>query len=56
MFSGGVKVSAHYAFLHEFLQSIKSGGKLPVSEEEARENVRTVESICEGIDDSVSNA
>lgn len=54
MASGGVKVSAHYGFLREFVRSIQSGGKLPVSEEEARENVRIVESICEGIDDSVS--
>lgn len=56
MASGGVKVSAHYGFLREFVRSIQSGGKLPVSEEEARENVRIVESICEAIDDSVSNA
>jgi len=56
MFSGGVKVSAHYGFLREFLQSIKSGSRLPVSQEEARENVRIVESICRGIDDSVSRA
>jgi predicted dehydrogenase len=54
MASGGVKVSAHYGFLREFVRSIQSGGKLPVSEEEARENVGIVESICEAIDDSVS--
>jgi predicted dehydrogenase len=53
---GGVKVSAHYFFLREFIRSIQSDLKLPVSEEEARENVRIVESICERIDDSVSNA
>lgn len=53
---GGVKVSAHYFFLREFIRSIQSDSKLPVSEEEARENVRIVESICERIDDSVSNA
>ena len=56
MVSGGVKVSARCGFLREFLWSIQSGSKLPVSEEEPRENVRIVESICEGIDDSVSNA
>lgn len=55
-FSGGVKVSAHYGFLHEFIHSIQSGSRLPVSEDEARENVRIVETICERIDDSVSNA
>ena len=56
MFSGGVKVSAHYGFLREFLRSIQSDSELPVSEEEARENVRIVASICEQIDGSVSNA
>ena len=55
MFSGGVKVSAHYSFLHEFIRTIQTEGELPVSEEEARENVMIVESICKGIDDSVSN-
>jgi len=56
MFSGGVKVSAHYGFLHKFIRSIQTDDELPVSEEEARENVMVVESICKGIDDSVSNA
>jgi len=56
MASGGVKVSAHYGFLREFMQTIQTDSKLPVSEEEARENTRIVESICEGIDNSVSNA
>ena len=50
MVSGGVKVSAHYGFLRKFVHSIQSGSKLPVSEEEARENVRIVEGICERID------
>ena len=54
MISSGVKVSAHYGFLREFVRSIQSDGGLPVSEEEARENVKIVESICEAIDDSIS--
>ena len=49
---GGVKVSAHYGFLHEFVKSIQADNELPVSEEEAKENVRIVETVCRGIDSS----
>lgn len=56
MFSGGVKVSAHYGFLREYINCIKSGNRLPVSEDEARENVEIVETICEGIDTNISNS
>jgi predicted dehydrogenase len=53
MVVGGEKVSAHYGFLREFVRSIRSDGELPVSEGEARENVRIVCNICEKIDNSV---
>ena len=56
MASGGVKVSAHYGFLHDFIRSIQTDGDLPVSEEEARENVRIVEAICDRIDNSSLDA
>ena len=49
---GGVKVSAHYGFLHEFVKSIQADHELPVSEKEAKENVRIVETICREIDSS----
>jgi len=52
MASGGVKVSAHYGFLLEFIRSIQNDSRLPVSEEEARENVKIVRAICENIDNS----
>lgn len=48
---GGVKVSAHYGFISEFVQSVREGGKQIVSVEEARENVRIVEEICRLVDE-----
>jgi len=54
--SGGEKVSAHYGFLYEFVKAIKTDGKLPATEEEAKENVRIVDEICRMIDRSLSNA
>lgn len=50
----GEKVSAHYGFLYEFVRAIKTDGKVPASEEEAKENVRIVDDICKMIEDSVS--
>jgi predicted dehydrogenase len=47
---GGVKVSAHYGFIAEFVKSIREDGKPPVSLEEARENVRIVQEICDLVD------
>jgi len=52
----GEKVSAHYGFLYEFVKAIKTDGKLPATEEEARENVRIVGEICKMIDASLSKA
>lgn len=50
MASGGVKVSAHYGFISEFIRSIRENTKPPVSLEEARENVRIVAEISNLID------
>lgn len=50
---GGEKVSAHYGFLEAFVRAVKRNGKLPVSEEDAKDNVRIVESICRSIDELV---
>ena len=50
---GGEKVSAHYGFLRAFIDAVQGKGKLPVGEEEARENVSIVEKICRMIDESV---
>ena len=50
---GGEKVSAHYGFLCAFVDAVQGKGKLPVGEEEARENVSIVEKICRMIDESV---
>jgi len=50
---GGEKVSAHYGFLRAFVDAVQGKGRLPVSEEEARENVSIVEKICRMIDESV---
>lgn len=47
----GVKVSAHYHFLLEFVNAIQKDAPLPVLPEEARENVRLVENICSQIDE-----
>jgi len=46
----GVKVSAHYHFLSEFVNAILDDAPPPVLQEEARENVRLVENICNQID------
>lgn len=51
----GEKVSAHYGFLNEFVKAIKTNGKLPASEEEAKENVRIVDEICKMIDTTFSH-
>ncbi len=46
----GIKVSAHYGFIRDFVEAIEKGSKLPATEEEAKENVRIVGSICNEID------
>jgi predicted dehydrogenase len=48
---GGVKVSAHYGFISEFIKSVREDSKPPVSLGEARENVRIVEEICRLVDE-----
>jgi predicted dehydrogenase len=53
---GGVKVSAHYGFLSAFVKSILENTEPPVSDEEARENVRIVEEICNKIDQTTMKA
>ena len=53
MATGGIKVSAHYGFIKEFMKSINENGKPPVSPEEGRENVRIVQEICDLVDKSV---
>lgn len=50
MGTGGVKVSAHYGFISAFIKGINEDGKMPVSLDEARENVRIVEDICNLVD------
>jgi len=47
---GGVKVSAHYGFVRDFVKSVHGYDDLPVDGEEARENVRIVETICKQIE------
>jgi predicted dehydrogenase len=49
-FIGGVKVSAHYAFIRDFVESIRHNLNPPVDLEQAKENVRIVEEICRSID------
>jgi predicted dehydrogenase len=49
---GGVKVSAHYGFLNQYVKSILEDSEPPVSAETARENVRIVEDICSQIEKS----
>ena len=50
MMFNGIKVSAHYGFLEAFVNAIESDGELPVTEEDAKENVRLVGEICKAID------
>jgi predicted dehydrogenase len=47
---GGERISAHYGFLRAFINSIEAGSPMPVSDAEARENVRIVQEICKEID------
>lgn len=47
----GVKVSAHYNFISEFVKSILEDRSPPVSQGEAMENVRIVQEICSKIDE-----
>ena len=49
MVFGGVKVSAHYGFLNAFIKSIQDNSDLTVHMEDAKENVRIVETICRQI-------
>lgn len=51
---GGIKVSAHYGFIEAFVKALEDGTKMPVSYEEAKQNVALVQKICEMIDESVS--
>jgi predicted dehydrogenase len=53
---GGVKVSAHYDFILEFVMSILEDRPMPVSRQEARDNVKITEDICAMIDQRVSKA
>jgi predicted dehydrogenase len=46
----GIEVSAHHGFLSAFIQSLRMDKDLPVSQYEARENVRLVHNICDRID------
>ncbi|MEM3551493.1 MAG: Gfo/Idh/MocA family oxidoreductase [Candidatus Bathyarchaeia archaeon] len=50
----GEKVSAHYGFLKAFVEALENNGEMPVSEEEAKENVRVVEAICQRVDEIAS--
>ena len=54
MASSGVKVSAHYDFIMEFVRSIMEDRDPPVTPSETRKNVEIVEKICSMIDDYVS--
>jgi len=49
---GGERVSAHYGFLKSFVHALENDDEMPVSESEARENVRIVEEICRKIDEA----
>ncbi len=51
----GVKVSAHYDFILEFVKSILEDRAPPVTASETRKNVELVEKICLMIDDYVSD-
>jgi predicted dehydrogenase len=50
MATGGIKVSAHYGFIQEFVNSVINDTKPPVSRNEARETVRVVAEICNAVD------
>jgi len=50
MATGGVKVSAHYWFIQEFLNSVVNDTEPPISRNEARETVRVVAEICNAVD------
>jgi predicted dehydrogenase len=47
---GGVKVSAHYGFISAFVKSIEEDKETPVTLDQARENVRIVQEICDLVD------
>lgn len=49
----GVKVSAHYGFLLEYVKSILEDKEPPVSQQAARENVQIVDAVCSQIDESI---
>jgi len=49
----GERVSAHYGFLEAFVRAVENDEKLPVSEEDAKDNVRIVEAICREVDEIV---
>ncbi len=51
---GGIKVSAHYGFLDAYVRAIKQNSELPVTEKDAKDNVRLVEEICSQIEKTLS--
>jgi len=51
MATGGIRVSAHYAFIRNFLKSVLNNDQSPpVSQQEAKENVRVIEVVCNALD------
>jgi len=51
MATGGIRVSAHYAFIRDFINSLlNEKHPTPVNQHEARETVRVVEVICNALD------
>jgi predicted dehydrogenase len=50
--TGGVKISAHYGFILDFVRRILADKDMLISADQAKENVRIVSDICEKIDAS----
>jgi predicted dehydrogenase len=50
MATGGIKVSSHYGFIRQLVKSIQDDSEPPVSQLEARDNIRITGDICNRID------
>jgi len=50
MATGGIKVSSHYGFIRQLVKSIQDDTEPPVSQLEARDNIRITGDICNRID------
>jgi predicted dehydrogenase len=53
MATSGIEISAHYGFIKAFVDSIQNSTDPPVGEQEAKENIQIMDSVCSMIDSNL---